>query len=55
MPTYLYEAMDHTGLEIKETIEAEYPGIEIVDEKGVTGPDFAGQAQSNAPAQEPTR
>ena len=34
----------------KETIEAEYPGIEIVDEKGVTGPDFAGQAQSNATA-----
>lgn len=34
----------------KETIEADYPGIEIVDEKGVTGPDFAGQAQSNATA-----
>jgi ribose transport system substrate-binding protein len=34
----------------KETIEADYPNIEIVDEKGVTGPDFAGQAQSNATA-----
>ena len=34
----------------KETIESDYPGIEIVDEKGVTGPDFAGQAQANATA-----
>jgi len=30
----------------KETIEAEYPDIEIVDERGIAGPDFAGDAQS---------
>lgn len=30
----------------KETIEADYPDIEIVDERGIAGPDFAGDAQS---------
>jgi ribose transport system substrate-binding protein len=34
----------------KETIEASYPNIEIVDEKGVTGSDFAGQSQAAANA-----
>jgi ribose transport system substrate-binding protein len=34
----------------KETIESEYPDIEIVDEKGIAGPDFAGDAQSAANA-----
>ncbi|MCB2177784.1 MAG: substrate-binding domain-containing protein [Actinomycetales bacterium] len=30
----------------KDTIESEYPDIEIVDERGIAGPDFAGDAQS---------
>jgi len=30
----------------KETIEAEYPGITIVKEQGIAGPDFAGDAQA---------
>lgn len=30
----------------KETIEADYPDITIVDERGIAGPDFAGDAQS---------
>lgn len=34
----------------KSTIQKEYPGIEIVAERGVTGPDFAGQSQSAANA-----
>jgi ribose transport system substrate-binding protein len=34
----------------KSTIQADYPNIQIVDEKGVTGPDFAGQAQTAAAA-----
>lgn len=29
----------------KETIEADYPDIEIVEEQGIAGPDFAGDAQ----------
>lgn len=29
----------------KDTITADYPGIEIVDEQGIAGPDFAGDAQ----------
>jgi ribose transport system substrate-binding protein len=33
-----------------QTIERDYPDIRIVDRKGVTGPDFAGQAQSAATA-----
>jgi len=33
-----------------ETIREDYPDIEIVEEKGVTGPDFAGQAQAAATA-----
>lgn len=32
------------------TIERDYPEIRIVDRKGVTGPDFAGQAQAAATA-----
>lgn len=34
----------------KSTIQQDYPNIQIIDEKGVTGPDFAGQAQANANA-----
>jgi ribose transport system substrate-binding protein len=34
----------------KETIEKDYPDIEIVEEKGIAGPDFAGDAQSAANA-----
>lgn len=34
----------------KETIEAEYPGIEIAAEQGITGPDFAGDAETAASA-----
>jgi ribose transport system substrate-binding protein len=34
----------------KATIESEYPDIEIVDEKGIAGPDFAGDAQNAANA-----
>ncbi|WP_240606064.1 substrate-binding domain-containing protein [Planctomonas deserti] len=34
----------------KDTIEAEYPDIEIVEEKGIAGPDFAGDAQGAANA-----
>lgn len=30
----------------KTTIEDEYPDIEIVDERGIAGPDFAGDAQA---------
>jgi ribose transport system substrate-binding protein len=33
----------------KETI-AQYPGIQIVEEKGIGGPDFAGDAQAAATA-----
>ena len=32
------------------TIERDYPDIRVVDRKGVTGPDFAGQAQAAATA-----
>lgn len=31
-----------------QTVERDYPDIRIVDRKGVTGPDFAGQAQAAA-------
>jgi ribose transport system substrate-binding protein len=34
----------------KKTIESEYPDIEIVEEQGIAGPDFAGQAQGVANA-----
>lgn len=34
----------------KETIESDYPDIEIVTEQGIAGPDFAGDAQSVADA-----
>lgn len=34
----------------KETIETEYPGIEIAAEQGITGPDFAGDAETAASA-----
>jgi ribose transport system substrate-binding protein len=34
----------------KTTIEDEYPDIEIVDERGIAGPDFAGDAQAAADA-----
>lgn len=34
----------------RTTIEDEYPDIEIVDERGIAGPDFAGDAQSVADA-----
>lgn len=34
----------------KATIEKDYPDIEIVDEKGIAGPDFAGDAQAAASA-----
>jgi ribose transport system substrate-binding protein len=34
----------------KTTIESDYPDIKIVDEKGIAGPDFAGDAQSAANA-----
>lgn len=30
----------------KDTIESDYPDIEVVDERGIAGPDFAGDAQS---------
>ena len=33
-----------------QTLERDYPDIHIVDRKGVTGPDFAGQAQAAATA-----
>lgn len=34
----------------KQTIESEYPDIEIVDEQGITGPDFTGDAEKAASA-----
>ncbi len=34
----------------KSTIESDYPDIEIVEEKGIAGPDFAGDAQNVANA-----
>jgi ribose transport system substrate-binding protein len=34
----------------EKTIKQDYPDIHIVDRKGVTGPDFAGQAQAAATA-----
>jgi ribose transport system substrate-binding protein len=34
----------------KSTIEKDYPDIKIVDDKGIAGPDFAGDAQSAANA-----
>ena len=34
----------------KATISKDYPGIKIVDDKGIAGPDFAGDAQSAAKA-----
>ncbi|KQZ11826.1 sugar ABC transporter substrate-binding protein [Microbacterium sp. Root53] len=34
----------------KDTITAEFPGIEIVQEQGIAGPDFAGDAQGVANA-----
>ena len=34
----------------RTTIEDEYPDIEIVDERGIAGPDFAGDAQAVADA-----
>lgn len=38
----------HEGF--KETITQEYPEIQIVEEKGIAGPDFAGDAQAAANA-----
>ncbi|MGO4253071.1 substrate-binding domain-containing protein [Paenarthrobacter sp. TAF1] len=38
----------HEGF--KETIVKEYPDIQIVEEKGIAGPDFAGDAQAAANA-----
>lgn len=34
----------------KETITKSFPGIKIVDDKGISGPDFAGDAQAAATA-----
>ncbi len=34
----------------KATIEESYPGIEIVEEQGITGPDFTGDAEKAASA-----
>jgi ribose transport system substrate-binding protein len=34
----------------KKTIESDYPDIQIVEEQGIAGPDFAGQAQGVANA-----
>lgn len=34
----------------KATIESDYPGIEIVEETGITGPDFTGDAETAASA-----
>ena len=34
----------------KQTVEQDYPGIEIVAEQGITGPDFAGDAEKAASA-----
>jgi ribose transport system substrate-binding protein len=34
----------------KETIEKDYPDIKVVEEKGIAGPDFAGDAQAAANA-----
>lgn len=34
----------------KDTVSADYPGLKIVEEKGIAGPDFAGDAQSAANA-----
>jgi ribose transport system substrate-binding protein len=34
----------------KKTIQTDYPGIQIVDEKGIAGPDFAGDAEKAAGA-----
>lgn len=34
----------------KTTIEEQYPDIEVVDERGIAGPDFAGDAQAVADA-----
>ncbi len=34
----------------KKTIQEEYPDIEIVEEQGIAGPDFAGQAEGAASA-----
>jgi ribose transport system substrate-binding protein len=34
----------------KETITKDYPDIQIVEEKGIAGPDFAGDAQASANA-----
>lgn len=34
----------------KDTIAAKFPGIKIVDDKGIAGPDFAGDAQAAATA-----
>jgi ribose transport system substrate-binding protein len=34
----------------KETITTKFPGIKIVDEQGISGPDFAGDAQKAATA-----
>ncbi len=34
----------------KETLTAKFPGIKIVDDKGISGPDFAGDAQAAATA-----
>lgn len=34
----------------KQTIESDYPDIEIVEEQGIAGPDFAGDAQAVANA-----
>ncbi len=41
---------DALGGRGEKTIEKDYPDIKIVDRKGVTGPDFAGQAQAAATA-----
>jgi ribose transport system substrate-binding protein len=34
----------------KQTIQSDYPGIQIVEEQGIAGPDFAGDAQGVANA-----
>ncbi len=34
----------------KQTIASDYPGISVVEEKGIAGPDFAGDAQAAANA-----
>lgn len=35
---------------VKQTLQENYPGIEIVEEQGITGPDFTGDAEKAASA-----